>query len=56
MGEIYSIIYEYKQGDNSKSVDLIDRFNPLLDKLQRNSCYEDMKSELILFLYDRLSY
>lgn len=50
MGEIYSLVYEYKRGDKEKIMDLIDRFNPLIKKLQRNSHYEDMKNELVLFI------
>lgn len=51
MGEIHLLIIEYKKGDKNKILDLIHKFEPLLNKLQRNSNYEDMKSDLLLFLF-----
>lgn len=54
MKEIYSLISEYKEGDYSKVIDVIVRFDPLLDKFQRNTNCEDMKRVLILFLIDLL--
>ncbi|GAA0696774.1 hypothetical protein GCM10008904_00940 [Paraclostridium ghonii] len=51
MTKIYSLIHEYKEGDKNKILDLIHKFDPLLNKLQRNSNYEDMKHDLVLFLF-----
>lgn len=50
MGRFYSLIQEYKNGDDSKFIDLVNYFDPLLSKFQRDSYYEDIKNELILFL------
>lgn len=50
MGEIYSLVHESKRGNKEKIMDLIHKFDPLLNKLQRNSYNEDMKNDLIVFL------
>ncbi len=55
MCNIYSLVYEYRRGNEEKFLDLIDKFDPLLSKLQRNSQYEDMKNDLILFLLNLIN-
>ena len=51
MRYIYLLVEEFKKGDKNKFLDILLKFDPLLNKLQRNSCYEDMKNELTLFLF-----
>ena len=34
---------------------IMEKFEPKLNKLQRNSVYEDMKSDLILFMFKLLN-
>ena len=48
MRYIYLLVEEFKKGDKNKFLDILLKFDPLLNKLQRNSCYEDMKNELTL--------
>lgn len=55
MGEIYLLVYESKKGNKEKVIDLIHKFDSLLNKLQRNSHYEDMKNDLVLFLLRLIS-
>ncbi|CEK40048.1 sigma-70 family RNA polymerase sigma factor [Paraclostridium sordellii] len=52
MSNLYESIRKYKCGYIEEILNILDMFDPLLNKFQRNSCYEDMKSELSLFMFN----
>lgn len=51
---IYLLITAYRNGDSDKIVEVIEIFNPLLNKLHNKGSSDDMKSDLILFMFDLL--
>lgn len=55
MGELSRLIKEYRRGDMNSYLVIFNRFEPLLNKLQRKSINEDMKSDLILFMFTLLN-
>lgn len=55
MGNLYDLIKNYTSGSNQELIlDIIEKFDPLLNKYQRLSSNEDMKSELTVFLFKLL--
>lgn len=55
MGELYNIIQKYKEGNTNEIINILEKFDPLLNKFDRNSYYEDMKSELSLYMFHILN-
>lgn len=55
MGELYTSVQKYKKGNMNEIINILDKFDPLLNKFQRNSCYEDMKSDLSLYMFNILT-
>lgn len=55
MGQLYSLIKDFRNGNTDTFILIMDKFEPKLNKLQRNSVYEDMKSDLILFMFKLLN-
>lgn len=55
MNKLCNLIELYKKGEKESIVDIIDIFNPLLNKFKRDSYYEDIENELILFLITLLN-
>lgn len=57
MSRLYDLIQDYR-GENPDAIidiiDIIEKFEPLLGKFQRNGSYEDIKSDLILFMFKLL--
>lgn len=51
MGDLYNAVKNFKNGETDEIVYILNLFDPLLNKLQRNSNYEDMKNELSLFMF-----
>ncbi len=51
MGELYNLINDFREGKSNTFILIIEKFEPQLNKFQRNSIYEDMKSDLILFMF-----
>lgn len=51
---IYLLIKAYRNGDKNKIVEVIEIFNPLLNKLHSKGSSDDIKSDLILFMFDLL--
>lgn len=51
MSKFYNMIYSYKNNNPNVFVDIIEAFDPLLNKYQRNGCYEDIKNDLIEFMF-----
>lgn len=52
MNKLYDIIKNYKQGNKDSIIEVIELFNPLLNKLERQSNCCDIKSELIIFMIE----
>lgn len=52
MNKLYDIIKNYKQGNKESIIEVIELFNPLLNKLERQSNHYDIKSELTLFIIE----
>lgn len=52
MRDLYKSIKKYKDGQIEEILNILNAFDPLLNKFQRLSCYEDMKSELSLFMFN----
>lgn len=52
--KLYFLVKGYREGDKEIIVDIIGIFNPLLNKLQRNGGRDDIKNDLILFMFDLL--
>lgn len=50
MNKLCNLIKLYKKGEKELIMDIIAIFNPLLNKFKRDSYYEDIENELILFL------
>lgn len=55
MGKFYDLIHKYRSNDNDIFVDIIDEFSPLINKYQRKGSYEDLKSDLIMFMFSLLN-
>ena len=55
MRQLYNLIQDFRNGDSDTFILILERFEPKLNKLQRNSIYEDMKSDLILFMFKLLN-
>lgn len=55
MGKFYDLIHKYRSNDNDIFVEIINEFDPLLNKYQRNGSYEDIKSDLTVFMFSLLS-
>lgn len=55
MGDLYNAIKNFKNGETDEIVYILNLFEPLLNKLQRNSNCEDMKNELSLFMFTVLN-
>lgn len=55
MGDLYKAVKIFKSGETDEIVYILNLFDPLLNKLQRNSSYEDMKNELSLFMFTILN-
>ena len=55
MGDLYNTIKNIKNGETDEIVYILNLFDPLLNKFQRNSNYEDMKNELSLFMFTVLN-
>lgn len=54
MGQLYNLIQDFRNGDANTFILILERFEPKLNKLQRESVYEDMKNDLILFMFKLL--
>lgn len=54
MGQLYNLIQDFRNGDANTFILILERFEPKLNKLQRNSVYEDMKNDLTLFMFKLL--
>ncbi|CEN21828.1 sigma-70 family RNA polymerase sigma factor [Paraclostridium sordellii] len=52
MNKLYNIIKNYQQGNKESIIEVIELFNPLLNKLERQSNHYDIKSELTLFIIE----
>lgn len=52
MENVYSLVLDHRKNNPDAILEILNRFDPLLNKLQRNSYYEDMKSELIVFMFN----
>lgn len=50
MEKLFDLIQDYKANNLDTFVDIVEKFDPLLNKYQRNSCCEDIKYDLILFM------
>lgn len=55
MGKLYNTIQNYKNGNINEIISVLEQFDPLLNKFNRNSYYEDMKSELSLYMFHILN-
>lgn len=55
MGQLYNFIKYFRNGDTDAFLSVVMKFEPQLNKLQRNSSYEDMKNDLILFMFELLN-
>ncbi|MEG2789670.1 MAG: hypothetical protein RR942_17825 [Romboutsia sp.] len=55
MGQLYNWIKDFRNGDVDTFLLILEKFELQLNKLQRNSSYEDMKCDLTLFLFDVLN-
>lgn len=55
MGQLYNLIQDFRNGNMDIFILIMEKFEPKLNKLQRNSVYEDMKSDLILFMFKLLN-
>ncbi|MGL5714679.1 MAG: RNA polymerase sigma factor [Paraclostridium sp.] len=55
MRQLYNLIQDFRNGDADTFTLILERFEPKLNKLQRESVYEDMKSDLILFMFKLLN-
>ena len=51
MKQLYNLIQDFRKGNTDALIHIIKRFNPQLNKYQINSSYDDMKSDLILFMF-----
>lgn len=54
MSRLYDLIQDYRGENPDAIIDIIEKFEPLLGKFQRNGSYEDIKSDLILFMFKLL--
>lgn len=54
MKKLHDIIIDFKQGNTDSATKIIDMFDPLLNKLERQSNCCDIKSELTLFMIELL--
>ncbi len=54
MGKLYKLVEDFRNGNIDNFIFIVEEFQPQLNKFQRNSDYEDMKSELILFMFNLL--
>ena len=52
--ELGVLVKDYKNGDKDVLIEIIDVFKPIINKYKRNSYYEDMDSELTVFLISLL--
>jgi RNA polymerase sigma factor (sigma-70 family) len=52
INKLYNLIIDYKNGNKDSVIDIIEVFTPLLNKLDRQSKYCDMKSDLIVFIIE----
>lgn len=50
MSKLYNLVKLYKNGNKNAIIDIIEIYNPVLNKFNRNSYSEDMKNDLILFM------
>lgn len=55
MGQLYNFIEEFRNGNINTFTFIVEKFNPKLNKLQRCSIYEDMKNDLVLFMFELLN-
>ena len=55
MGQLYNLIQGFRNGEMDTFIVIMDKFEPQLNKFQRNSINEDMKSDLTLFMFKILS-
>lgn len=55
MGQLYDLIQDFRNGDTDTFILIMEQFEPKLNKLQKNSVYEDMKGDLILFMFKLLN-
>ena len=55
MGKLYNLIKNFRNGDGNSFILILEKFEPQLNKFQRISKHEDMKSDLILFLFNLLN-
>lgn len=55
MEQLYNLIQNFKNGSKETFTLIMEKFEPKLNKLQRNSIYEDMKSDLVLFMLKLLN-
>lgn len=53
--KLYNLIQDFRNGDKDAFIHILDRFEPKLKNLQRNSKYDDMKSDLTLFMFNLLN-
>ena len=50
MSKLCNLIRLYKEGNKDYLIDIINIFNPVLQKFQRESYCEDIENDLILFM------
>lgn len=55
MGQLYNLIQEFRNGNINTFTFIVEKFEQKLNKLQRCSIYEDMKNDLILFMFELLN-
>lgn len=52
--KLYYLVKRYRECDKDIIVEIIDIFNPLINKLQRDGGRDDIKNDLILFMFEVL--
>lgn len=50
MNKLGELVKLYKNGEKDVLVEIVDIFRPIINKYKRNSYYEDMDNELIVFI------